>query len=305
LRRIVPQDLTVRLGRPGPRRVFWFGAFLAPFLVLFVVFLAYPILNTAILSFQHKEGLGGSSVFVGLDNYIAVLGDPRMQKATRNTVLLIGASLFIALPCAYGLALALNSRRVRFRGLFRVVFFLPAASSAVAASMIWLVMLEDQAGAVNGVLGLVGIPKIGWLTTAAFVLPSVFLVSLWRWTGYNALYFLAGLQTIPAELMDAARVDGASFWQTTRHVVLPLLRPIILVVVVLAIIGCVQLFAEPRLLTKGTGGPGESALTLAMLMYDVAFRQLRFGYGAAVAYVAVIGAIAASIAAFSVLRSRD
>jgi ABC-type sugar transport system permease subunit len=293
----------IRAPRLAQRRLVWFGVFLAPFLILFVVFLAFPIASTAVLSLQRKDGLA-EGTYVGLKNYVAAIADPRMQKATWNTAILVGASLFVLLPCAFALALALNSSRVRFRAFFRVVFFLPAACSAVAASMIWLVVLEDQSGALNGVLGLLGVPKVGWLTTAAFVLPSIFLVSLWRWTGYNALFFLAGLQTIPGDLIDAARVDGASSRQTIQHVVLPLLRPIMLVVVVLAIIGSVQLFAEPRLLTKGTGGPDQNALTLAMLMYDVAFRQLRFGYGAAIAYVAVIGAVSASVAAYGLLRSR-
>ena len=277
----------------------WSYVFLAPFLILFAVFLLYPIVDTLLLSLQKKNGIGVAGAFVGLDNYVALLRDPRFLTAARNTIVLAAASLFVLLPCAFALALALNSRRVFARGGLRLVFFLPAATSAVVAAMIFLVILEEQVGVINTVLDY----RVPWLTSGALILPSVFLVIFWKWTGYNSLYFLAGLQTIDPDLVEAAQVDGATFRQVVRHIYLPLLKPITLVVVILAIIGSAQLFAEPWLITKGTGGPGQGALTMAMLIYDVAFRQLRFGYGAAIAYMLVIGVVASSLVAYALLRS--
>lgn len=296
----------MQLRTVAPRRRFrpsrwspWAYVFLAPFLILFAVFLLYPIIDTLVLSLQRKNGIGVAGTFVGLDNYAALLRDPRFFIAARNTLVLAAASLFVLLPCAFALALALNSKRVLVRGGLRLLFFLPAATSAVVAAMIFLVIFEEQVGVINTVLD----SRVPWLTSGTLILPSVFLVIFWKWTGYNSLYFLAGLQTIEPDLVEAAQVDGASFRQVVRHIYLPLLKPIILVVVILAIIGAAQLFAEPWLITKGTGGPGQGALTIAMLIYDVAFRQLRFGYGAAIAYMLVIGVVASSLVAYAALRS--
>jgi ABC-type sugar transport system permease subunit len=277
----------------------WFYVFLAPFLILFAVFLLFPIGDTLLLSLQQKNGLGVAGTFVGLENYAALLGDPRFLTAARNTIVLAVASLFVLLPCAFALALALNSRRVWGHGGLRLLFFMPAATSAVVAAMIFLVILEEQVGVINTVIDY----RIPWLTSSTLILPSVFMVIFWKWTGYNSLYFLAGLQTIEPELVEQAQVDGATFRQIVRHIYLPLLKPIMLVVAILAIIGSAQLFAEPWLITKGTGGPGQGGLTMAMLIYDVAFRQLRFGYGAAIAYMLVIGVVASSLVAYAVLRT--
>lgn len=294
LRTVAPRS-RLRPGRWSP----WSYVFLAPFLILFAVFLLYPIVDTLVLSLQRKNGLGVAGTFVGLNNYIALLRDPRFLTAARNTIVLAAASLFVLLPCAFALALALNSRRVAARGGLRLLFFLPAATSAVVAAMIFLVIFEEQVGVINTVLDF----QVPWLTSSTLILPSVFLVIFWKWTGYNSLYFLAGLQTIEPDLVEQAQVDGASFRQIVRHIYLPLLKPILLVVVILAIIGSAQLFAEPWLITKGTGGPGQGGLTLAMLIYDVAFRQLRFGYGAAIAYMLVIGVVGSSLVAYAVFRS--
>lgn len=294
LRTVAPR-LRFRPSRWSP----WFYVFLGPFLVLFAVFLLYPIGDTLVLSFQKKNGLGVAGTFVGLDNYVALLADPRFLIAARNTIIFAAASLFVLLPCAFALALALNSRQVRGHGSLRLLFFMPAATSAVVAAMIFLVILEEQVGVINTVVNF----RIPWLTSSTLILPSIFLVIFWKWTGYNSLYFLAGLQTIEPDLVEQARVDGATFRQIVRHIYLPLLKPILLVVVILAIIGSAQLFAEPWLITKGTGGPGQGGLTMAMLMYDVAFRQLRFGYGAAIAYMLVIGVVASSLVAYAVFRT--
>jgi ABC-type sugar transport system permease subunit len=135
------------------------------------------------------------------------------------------------------------------------------------------------------------------------ILPTIYLVIFWKYVGYQALYFLAGLQTIEREIIDASLVDGANSIQVVRHILLPLIKPILLVVVVLVILGSTQLFAEPFLMTKGTGGPGQGGVTVAMVMWEAAFRQFRFGYGAAIAMVSVILSILASAVAVRLLRS--
>ena len=291
------------LAEPSPsrrRRSYWPYLFLAPFLILFTVFLLYPIVNTVLISFQNKEGLGAGT-FVGLDNYVRLLRDPRFFTAVRNSVVLTVASLCILVPSALGLAIGMNSRRLAGKRWFRLVFFLPAASSAVIAAMIGYVFFDQKYGFVNTQLGI----DVPWLTSAALILPTIFILIYWKWVGYSALYFLAGLQTIETEIVDAASVDGANARQLVRYIYVPMLKPIIMVVVVLVILSSVQVFAEPFLLTRGTGGPGQGGLTVAMMMWDTAFRQLRLGYGAAIGMFTVLGAVAASIVAVRLLRGDE
>jgi multiple sugar transport system permease protein len=282
------------------RRSLWPYAFLAPFLILFTTFLLYPIVNTFLISLQVKDGLSAGR-FVGLANYQALLADPRFATAVRNSVALTVWGLLITVPSAFLLALALNSRRLRGRAIFRLVMFLPAASSAVIGAMIGYVFFDQKYGVINSQLGL----NVGWLSSASLILPTIYLIILWKYVGYQALYFLAGLQTIDREVVDAARVDGAGQVAIVRYVYIPMVRPILLVVVVLVILSSVQVFAEPFLLTRGTGGPGQGGVTVAMMMWEAAFRQFRLGYGAAIAMVSVVGAIGASLIAVRLLRSDD
>jgi ABC-type sugar transport system permease subunit len=291
----------LRITRPRPSRLrssLWPYLFLAPFLVLFTLFLLYPIANTVLYSVEKKDGFGPGT-FVGLANYQALLRDPRIFTAVRNSIAFGLLGLFITVPAAFLLALGLNSRRLRGRAAFRLVFFLPAAASSVIGAMIGYVFFDRQYGFINTQLGV----DVPWLASAALILPTIYLVIFWKYVGYQSLYFLAGLQTIDREVIDAALVDGANGWQVVRHIYVPLVKPILLVVVVLVILGSAQIFAEPYLLTRGTGGPGQGGLTVAMVMWETAFRQFRFGYAAAIAMVSVIGAVLASLVAVRLLRS--
>jgi ABC-type sugar transport system permease subunit len=292
--------LRARLPQPSRiRRALWPWVFLAPFLILFATFLLYPVVSTAIISFQRKDGLGPGT-FIGLSNYAALLRDPRFPIAIRNSLELMLLGLFVTIPAAFLLALGLNSPRLRARALFRLIFFLPAAASAVIGAMIGYVFFDRQYGFINTQLGI----DVPWLTSGALILPTIYIVIFWKYIGYQSLYFLAGLQTIERDIIDAALVDGASWRQVVWYVLLPLIRPILLVVVVLVILGSIQIFAEPFLMTQGTGGPSQGGLTVAMMLWESAFRQFRFGYAAAIAMISVIGAIIVSLLAVRILRER-
>ena len=288
--------------RPQPhlqRHLLWSVLFLAPFLVLFSIFLLYPVFDTVLISLQKKDGLGPGTL-VGLDNYRALLRDPRFLTAARNSVALTLMGLLITVPSAFLLALGLNSKRLRGKALFRLVFFLPAAASSVIGAMVGYVFFDRQYGFINTQLGV----NVPWLTSATLILPTIYIVIFWKYVGYQSLYFLAGLQTIERDVIDAAFVDGANGVQIIRYIFLPLIRPILLVVVVLVILGGAQIFAEPFILTGGTGGPSQGGLTVAMMMWEAAFRQFRFGYAAAIAMISVIGVVIASVVAVRLLRSR-
>jgi ABC-type sugar transport system permease subunit len=288
--------LRAQASRPGGSG--WAYLFLAPFLALFTMFLLYPVVSTVIISLQTKNGLGPGT-FVGLANYEALLRDPRFGVAVRNSIAFTLLGLLVTVPSAFLLALGLNSRRLRGRAAFRLIFFLPAAASAVIGAMLGYVFFDRQYGFINTQLGV----DVPWLTSGTLILPTIYLVIYWKYVGYQALYFLAGLQAIEPEIVDAAQVDGARGWQIVRYILLPLVRPILLVVVVLVILGSAQIFAEPYLLTRGTGGPGQGGLTVAMMIWEAAFRQFRFGYAAAIAMVSVTVAVLASIVAVRALRS--
>lgn len=293
--------------------------FLAPFFVLFSVFLAFPILYTVFLSFHTYQGIGTETLFwidigpiqyrltrianlefVGLQNYQRLLSDTLFQNALANTsfILLVQVPLMIVLGLA--LALALNASWMRFKGLFRTTIALPVAANLVAYATVFLLLLQDN-GLINTVFQMAGLPAVPWLTGGTALLPGplksvlgtgfwprISLVGAvtWRWTGYNMIILLAGLQSVPKQLYEAAEIDGASRWEKFRYVTLPQLRPVLLFVVVTSTIGTFRLFSEPLIISEG-GAPLSATRTLVMYIYNMAFQQFQLGYASAMTVVLV------------------
>lgn len=258
--------------------------FIAPAVVLFLVFTLYPIVSSLLLSFQIREG--GDYVFSGLANYARLFGDDLFYTALRNTFLILIIQVPIQLALALVLAVALNSALGRLRGFFRVSFFMPAITALVAYAIVFFIMLNQDFGLVNFALGLVGVEAVPWLTNGFWAKVSLILALTWRWTGYNMVIYLAGLQSIPDELYEAAAIDGAGRWRQFVSITIPQLRPIILFTVVLSTIGTLQLFDEPYILTNG--GPNNATLTIALYLYQNGFQFFDFGYASAIAYVLVV-----------------
>jgi lactose/L-arabinose transport system permease protein len=258
--------------------------FIAPAVFLFLAFTLYPIVASLLLSFQTQEG--GTTSFVGLDNYARLLGDDLFYTALRNTFLILVVQVPIMLFLALLLAVALNSALVRLKGLFRIAFFMPVITILVAYSIIFFIMLNQDFGLVNYVLSLVGIDAVPWLTNGFWAKVSIIAAITWRWTGYNMVIMLAGLQGISKDLYEAAAVDGAGRWRQFVSITIPQLRPIILFCLVLSTIGTLQLFDEPFILTGG--GPNNATLTITMYLYQNGFQFFDFGYASAIAYVLVL-----------------
>lgn len=283
--------------------------FISPFYVLFVAFGLYPILFSLYLSFHRWDAVGGLGTmkWVGLGNYADLLSDPWFWKSLGNTVVLLLISGLPQHAVALPLAFTLNSGFVRLRNLFTASYFMPYITSTVAISMIFSTVYGTQYGVLNVALswlerhaGLGGLLEaaglelpVNWLGRARYLKPAIALVVLWRWFGWNTVLYLAGLQTIPRELYDAARVDGANLYQQFRWITAPLLKPITFFGVSLTIIGNMQLFDEPFVLTSGTGGVGESGLTVALYLYRMGFEWLYMGSAAATSWILflVIGAL--------------
>ena len=209
-------------------------------------------------------------------------GDPVFLKSLGNTVYYAIGAFFFILPLALLLALLINSTLIRLKSLFRIGYFLPILTSTVAATIMFLMILNNQFGLINQGLALLDLPAVKWLDEE-LAKVSVLLVVTWRYTGINVLYFLTGLQSIPPELYEAAQVDGAGTWARFRYITIPQLRPIALFVGVVTMIGSFQLFAEPLLLTGG--GPNDASLTIANYLYRMGFTNAKLGYGSAIGWV--------------------
>lgn len=260
-------------------------AFVSPFFIFFGIFGAFPLIYTFWVSL-HSWPLLGEHTFTGLENYRQLLQDPQFWNAAKNTLGIFVVSTIPQFALALWLAVTLN-RKIRARTLFRIGVIIPNVTSVAAVTLIFSMIFAKSFGLVNWVLGGFGVAQIDW---AAHTWSSWFAISLmvdWRWTGYNALIFLAAMQAIPKELYEAAAIDGASRTRQFWSVTLPLLRPTLIFTTITAIIGGVQLFTEPLLFAPGAGAIQGGTLrqfqTLTMYLIENGFTRFEFGYAGAVA----------------------
>nr|WP_170840905.1 sugar ABC transporter permease [Salibacterium halotolerans] len=258
--------------------------FIAPAVILFLLFTAYPIVSSFLLSFQ--TNVDGYYEFVGLSNFIRLFQDELFYKALGNTFIVFIFQVPLMLIIGTLLAVILNSALIRMKGFFRAAFFTPAVTSLVAASLIFVVLLNGNYGLVNYLLQSVGLPQINWLSDGFWAKVSLIMVTTWRWAGYNMVIILAGLQNISNDLYEAASIDGAGAVRKFFTITIPQLKPVLLFAVVLSTIGTFQLFDEPYNLTGG--GPNNATLTITYYLYNQGFQYFDFGYASAIAYVIVV-----------------
>jgi arabinosaccharide transport system permease protein len=259
--------------------------FISPFFIGYAIFFMYPVLQGLYLSFFKQSGALSTPRFVGLANYADLFTDRLFRVALWNTTYYALGSILVIVPAALALALILSRPELRLREFFRLLFFSPNITSGVVVAIIFSLVFNQQFGLLNEwVLNPLGIEDQRWLRDPLLIMPAVILLGLWKFTGINALYFMAGLQNIPHEVREAAVIDGASRWQLFRHITLPLLRPTMIFVLTFAIIGSYNLFAEPSLLVGLEGGTRNAGLFMTMHLYLTGFRQLELGYAAAIGY---------------------
>ncbi len=276
----------------------------APFVLAFVIFLAYPLAQSVSLSMHQSFGPAHAR-FVGVDNYTFLLTDPQFWKAARNTAVFTAGSVFIQLPLALALALLLDRTDIRGRAWFRLVFFSPVLVGVVFVAMMFAVMLEKRTGLVNQALhSMIGFDlDFPWLST--YAMPALILASLWQYVGFNMVYFLAALQNVSKDLVEAARVDGAGPWSRFWNVIVPAILPVATFVVLLSIIGSVQLFELPYVLLNSSAGPNNQGLTLVMYLYQRGFEAGDLGYASAVGWVLAIVLIAFAIVQRRLARDEE
>ncbi len=296
----------MRSGEIDRSRVVFSWAMLAPFLALFIVFVVYPLIQSAFLAANQTFG-PGTRTYVGTKNFQLLFSDPVFWKSIWNTFIYALGSLFIQLPIAFLLALALNSRKLRGKGIYRLIFFSPQLMGLVFVSILGALAFEKRAGLVNQAIAFITQnPKyleIDWLQQ--HVMATLILISLWLYVGFNMIYFLAALQSVDRSLMEAAEIDGAGAWGKLRHVIFPSVKPVATFVVLLSMIGSLQLFELPYILLEGSGGPGNRGITIVMYLYQNGFDLGDLGYASAIGWVLALILIGLALVQVKLTRAQE
>ena len=268
-----------------PTRVAWW--FVGPALCVIGVFFVVPVLAALVMSLTDFDIYALADWrnlrIVGLANYVELLQRPLFWRALGNTFYFVVVGVPLSLAASLGAALLLNSPLARFQPFFRTALFAPVVTTVVAVAVIWRYLLGTRYGFINYALGAIGIAPVDWLGDPHFAMPAIILFAVWKNFGYNMIILLAGLQAIPRELYEAARIDGASSLSQFRYVTLPVLTPILTIVAILTVAGYFQLFAEPYVMTQG--GPLQSTVSVLYFMYEEGFKWWNLGNASAVAFL--------------------
>lgn len=290
-----------RLRQPSlaRREALWGFAFLSPWIVGFLALTLIPMVATLAFTFTNIDLAQEEPVrFVGLDNYARLLGDGDAWRSLVVTLKYAALSLPVGLVIPFSIALLINSRYIRGRSAFRILFFLPYVVPFVAGVLIWEGMLNAESGWVNGLLHFIGIAHPpNWLNDPGFVYPALVTIGIWG-IGAGIIINLAGLQGIPTELYDAANIDGAGWWKTLRHITLPLMSPVIFYTLILGVVEVLQYFLVPLVINNGTGDPGGSTLFFNLYLYKVFFTYQDMSYGATLAWLLFVITLGISLLLF-------
>jgi len=288
----------VRVGHAG-----W--AFAAPALLIITVFFFVPVLSALIVSLTDFDLYALADIrnlrFVGLDNYRQLLHAPQFWRAVANTGYFVAVGVPLSLAASLASALLVNSRLAYCSAFFRTALFAPVVTTLVAVAVVWRYLLHTRYGLINYALAHVGIHPIDWLGDPHWALPAIILLAVWKNFGYNMVIFMAALHSIPVDLYEAARLDGASRWQEFGRITLPMLRPTLLLVSILTVAGYFQLFAEPYVMTQG--GPLQSTVSVLYFMYEEGFKWWNLGSASAVAFLLFLMILA--VTALQVRLTRD
>lgn len=268
--------------------------FLSPFLIFFAIFVVRAVIAAVQMSFFDWQILKPVRPYIGFDNYIELFNDDVWWTSLQNTFIFTITTVVGTTVVALFSAIAVT-QPIKGQGFFRVLLYMPTLLSVGAVGLIWVWLLNTQYGVINYVLSFFGIPRVNWLGDPALVLPALSLTTIWWGFGFPMLIFIAGLQGIPEQFYEAAKIDGANSRQLFLHITLPLLRPTILFVTVTGVISHFQVYGQPLIMTNG--GPGRSSYSVIFYLYQIAWTAFRMGYGAAIAVV-----LALIIAAMTIIQ---
>jgi multiple sugar transport system permease protein len=276
-------------------------------MVILGVFFLLPVIAALFLSFTDYDLYALADIhnlrFIALDNYVQLLQRPLFWSALGHTLYFVAAGVPLSMFVSLCAALLLHSPLARCKPFFRTALFAPVVTTVVAVAVVWRYLFNTKYGLINYVLGCIGIHPVDWLGDPHWAMPAIILFAVWKNFGYNMIIFLAGLQAIPVELYEAARIDGASFWQQFRHITLPMLAPTLLMVGILTVSGYFQLFAEPYVMTEG--GPLQSTTSVLYMMYDEGFKWWNMGSASAIAFLLFVIMFAVTVLMLRLGRRGD
>ncbi len=289
-----------KLNRPENKNML----FILPALIFFTVFIVLPVFNSVNLSFTNWDGITQDLEYIGFENFRMIFADERFYNALKNT-LVIGFVFTILVNIFALLAAVLVDKVIVGKSFFRSAFYLPVLISGVIAGFIWSIMFNYSFGIINNIFSSIGLSgiEIDFLGTMPNALYSIIFVLIWQRTGYYMVIYLAGLQGIPGELIESARIDGASPWQRFRYIVFPLIAGSMTVNMTLALINGLKIFDQIAVMTDG--GPGFSTESVTYLIYKVAFGELKQGYGTALALILFIIVLVVSVGQVLILKKRE
>jgi multiple sugar transport system permease protein len=265
-------------------------------IVAILALVVWPVVAALLGSLHDWNPLNGTYRWVGLANYQRLYHDPVFWTSSVNTVIFMVGTIVGRVGIGMALAYAIHSRLVRAKTLYRTLFYLPTVTPLVAVAYVWRLLYNPQFGAVNSIFGL----DVNWLYDSRFALPAIMVMTIWKDFGYAVILYLAGLYSLPADVLEAAEVDGASAWARFRRVIWPMLRPMTLFIVVTSMIGYLQAFVHVFVLTDG--GPGDATSLISFLIYEQAFVKYDFGYASAAAFVLFVATAVLTLVYFRVQR---
>jgi multiple sugar transport system permease protein len=289
---------------PSGRETLWGYVFISPWLIGITLFTLGPMIAAFILSLTDFNLLRPEAIkFVGLDNYIRMASDPSVAKAIQVTFIFAAIAIPLTMLSSLVFAALLNSRRLFGKSLFRTLFYMPVQIPLVASTLVWIGFLNTETGWLNQILGFFGLPQPSWLTSEVWIYPALSIIGLWG-VGNFMLINLAGMQSVPSELYEAARIDGASAWKQFRHITIPMISPILLYNLIIALVGTFQYFTQAYVLTNGRGDPNNATLFINLDLFREAFVYNKMGYGSAIAWLLFVLVMILTLAIFGAARGR-
>jgi ABC-type sugar transport system permease subunit len=298
-----PPARTFRL-RPSVRESLWGYAFIAPWLVGLVLFTAGPMLVSLAMSVTDFNLVKPEATrFIGLENYARLASDPTIWQSLIATFKFALFAIPLTMGASLGFAVLLNHPKLPFKGPLRALVYMPVMIPLVASTLVWLGFLNTETGWLNAILGAIGLPRIDWINSEAWVYPALSLIGLWG-IGNFMLINIAGLQSVPTELYEAARMDGAGAWTQFRRITIPLMSPVLLYNLVIILIGTFQYFTQAFVITNGRGDPNNATLFMNLVLYREGFVFNHMGYAAAIAWLLFVIVLVLTLVLFAFARRR-
>jgi multiple sugar transport system permease protein len=289
---------------PSGRETLWGYVFISPWLIGLVLFTLGPMIAAFVLSLTDFNLVRPEAIkFIGLDNYIRMASDPTVAKAIQVTFVFAAIAIPLTMLSSLTFAALLNSKRLFGKSFFRTLFYMPVQIPLVASTLVWIGFLNTETGWLNQILGTIGLPQPSWLTSEVWIYPALSIIGLWG-VGNFMLINLAGMQNVPTELYEAARIDGAGAWKQFRHVTIPMISPILLYNLIIALVGTFQYFTQAYVLTNGRGDPNNATLFINLDLFREAFVYNKMGYGSAIAWLLFVLVMILTLAIFGLARGR-